>query len=86
MRQMIAPPPPLSQALAAASASNDGDSGGFGLSNLEAALQMTKLTPELEKLTEKGFTVFAPIDSAWDASTKTAAEADLQELLAHHAR
>lgn len=83
---MITHPPPLSQALAAASESSGGESSGFGLSNLEAALKMTDLTSELEKLTEKGFTIFAPIDNAWDASTKTAAEADLQELLENHVR
>jgi hypothetical protein len=81
-RQIITPPPTLSQALAAASQSGQ---GGLGLGNLETALTITELSPELEKLTVKGFTIFAPIDSAWDASTQNAAEDDLKALIGKHA-
>lgn len=73
--QVLAFPPSLSEAFDTP-----------GLSNISSAIEVIGMTDQLQRLTDNGFTIFAPMDSVWTADAKSmmANDSTAEPLVKNH--
>nr|KIR46083.1 hypothetical protein I312_04626 [Cryptococcus bacillisporus CA1280] len=57
-----------------------------GLSNISSAIEVIGMTDQLQRLTDNGFSIFAPMDSAWTAEAKSmmADDSTAEPLVKNH--